>query len=124
MWRVSSYPQSTLSRPRCLARTDGISSSSPVDFSSQSEEPVAFGICNVTEQGSVARNENQGSVAGLSITWTSLNLVVFMPILGEFFSSFQHNFNLGTFCRCKVVDVSLNIDALKFNWVIDIVIYT
>jgi hypothetical protein len=23
-----------------------------------------------------------------------------------------------------VVDVSLNIDALKFNWVIDIVIYT
>jgi hypothetical protein len=38
------------------------------------------------------------------------------------FLAFQHN--LGTFCLCKWSTLSLNFDALKLNWVIDIVIYT
>jgi hypothetical protein len=47
---------------------------------------------------------------------------IFMPILGTCFFAFQYN--LGTFLSLQVVNVSLNLDALKLNWVIDIVIYT
>jgi hypothetical protein len=45
---------------------------------------------------------------------------IFKPILGTCFFAFQ--LNLGAFCL-QFVDVSLNFDALKLNWVTKISIF-
>jgi hypothetical protein len=45
---------------------------------------------------------------------------IFIPILGTCFCAFQ--LNLGAFCL-QFVDVGLNVDTLKFNWVTKIGIF-
>jgi hypothetical protein len=45
---------------------------------------------------------------------------IFIPILGTCFFAFQ--LNLGAFCM-QFVDVSLNFDTLKLNWVTKIGIF-